>query len=179
MDQLGAYTWLAIAVIAIVAWSAWERGTLGWIGRVVLMLLAAAASVAAVALLLLGFQMRWTSEGPGILLVMIGLAASVVMALGLWFATIKAFGKRHSYRNRGAAETASEKRRSVVRLWILIAILLVCGVAGGTAWFNAKRAKRAPDAKIAAVHLIVQTDPHEKIPCRNHSPSSMPCRWSR
>ena len=89
MEQLQAYAWSAVAVIAVVSWAAWQRGALGGIGRLALLLLAVAATAIAIALFLQGQSMRWTSEGPGILLVMVGLAASALIAVSLWVVTVK------------------------------------------------------------------------------------------
>jgi hypothetical protein len=154
MDQLQAYAWAAAAVIAVVSWAAWQRGALGAIGRSALLLLAVAATVVASALFLQGQRMRWTSEGPGIVLVMLGFAVSSVIALSLWAVAVKAFlGRRQSSRPSEDAGQATRRPR-VASPAVLGAVLLVCAVSGGAAWFRAARDKPAHDAAVAAVRFI-------------------------
>lgn len=154
MEQLQAYAWAAVAVIAVVSWAAWQRGALGGIGRLALLLLAVAATAIAIALFLQGQSMRWTSEGPGILLVMIGLAASALMTVSLWVVTVKTFVKwRQSSSRLDEAGQATRGPRAASGV-ILGAVLLVCAVSGGSAWYRAKRDKPAHDAAVAAVRFV-------------------------
>jgi len=154
MDLLEAIAWAAVAVVAVVSWAAWQRGALGWIGRIALVLLAVTVTAVAIALFLQGQRMRWTSEGPGILLVMIGLGISSLLALGLWLATVKAFVRRRlSMQDSEEAARATGRTRARSRI-ALGAVLLACAVAGGSAGFRAMRDKPAHDAPIAAVRFI-------------------------
>lgn len=154
MDLLKAFAWVAVAVIAVVSWAAWQRGAVGWIGRIALLLLAVTVTAVAIALFLQGQRMRWTGEGPGILVVMIGLGMSSLLALGLWFATVKAFVRRRlslQASEEAARATGRARPSSLIALGV---VLLACAVAGGSAGFRAMRDKPAHDAPIAAVRFI-------------------------
>jgi hypothetical protein len=85
---------------------------------------------------------------------MLGLGASTLIALSLWIATIAAY--RTHARSRGRADEADEgvKWPSAASGTVPILVLIVCAVAGGSAWLEAKRDRPTHDADIAAVRFV-------------------------
>ncbi len=58
------------------------------LGTLLTGLMALAATAATIGLFVAGQKAHWTSDGPGMLFIMIGIGVSAMVALGLWFATL-------------------------------------------------------------------------------------------
>ncbi|MDD1713496.1 MAG: hypothetical protein LUQ69_10060 [Methanoregulaceae archaeon] len=58
------------------------------LGTLLTGLMALLATAATIGLFMVGQKAHWTSDGPGMLFIMIGIGVSAMVALGLWFATL-------------------------------------------------------------------------------------------
>ncbi len=155
MDAIAAIAWAAAAVLTLAVWGAWQGGAIGWIGRAVLVVLTLVFTAIAVALLWTAQKMHWTSDGPGMLLILMGLVLSALLAFGLGTATIKARARRRraDTEARGPAVVETGRRPASARRAMPIAVLALCVIASGWYGWHALRNKPAHDAAIVAARF--------------------------
>jgi hypothetical protein len=121
--------WLALALVTLIVVGARRGGIFGTVARIALSLLALTFSAVAVGLLVTGQMAHWTSDGPGMLLIMLGLVVSALIALGLWIVTIKSWRRRRPAIEAGPDGGSARPGRSG---WTLEDLALVTVVVVGT-----------------------------------------------